>query len=89
MDAEKGENMGPVEYKRNINDDYYKDGVTIYADGLTEINVGGHVYGKSLSGWFEAAKELDRLQAENEKLKAKLDLFTEIDKTLSSIKGEY
>lgn len=50
----------------NIDDDYYKDGMVLYSDGLLEINVGGKVYGASLGGWYKA---MEQWKIENARIK--------------------
>jgi hypothetical protein len=59
----------PVVCRFNINDDYYEDGLVLYADGLLEINVGGYCVGRKIKGWFRTADEIEQLVRENASLK--------------------
>lgn len=60
----------PVQYKHpsvlrwNINNDVYQDGMNLYADGLLEIECGGHGVGMSLRRWFDLVKELEVARSE-------------------------
>lgn len=38
--------------------------MTIYSDGLCEINVGGYVRGMKLDGWFKLQAELEEARKE-------------------------
>ncbi len=70
----------PTVLRWNIDNDYYKDGITLYVDGTLAINVGGTVIVKSLKGWFggekelfEAEDKLDRLKRDNERMRGALE----------------
>lgn len=67
--SEASQYRSPIVIRWNIDDDYYKDGITLYADGLLEINVGGTVYGKKLAGWFESANAEANLKIAVESLR--------------------
>lgn len=71
----------PVVFSWNLKDDFYNDGMTLYADGSLHINIGGHVVVKSLRGWFEdSAQALDaaRLEARKDFSKQILDMLDEV-----------
>lgn len=68
MNEQAQQHNHPTVIRWNIKDDYYQDGMVLYADGLLEINVGGFVYGMSLRNWFESVKELESERKRLEKL---------------------
>ena len=63
----------PLAFRFNIADDFYKDGISVYQNGAVHLNVGGMVYVKSIKGWFECWKEIERLEAENKLITENLE----------------
>lgn len=60
----------PVVLRWNIDGDYYKDGMTLYADGTLSIDVGGIVVVKPLRSWQGLEIALSRAEEEIKTLKA-------------------